>query len=83
MLLREKDQLLAVKEAEEKLIADFLEADGNNKNFHDKDMMEAIVALRSHYGGDSNNGGGFDGVLGKKRRKTQRKSMFSKPNRLN
>ncbi|XWS64822.1 hypothetical protein CRYUN_Cryun05aG0037200 [Craigia yunnanensis] len=64
MLLREKDRMHAVKDAEEKLVADFLEADGNNKNFHDKAMMDAIVALISRDGGDGSNDGGFGGDLG-------------------
>ncbi|XVE90110.1 hypothetical protein DITRI_Ditri20bG0051200 [Diplodiscus trichospermus] len=47
MLLREKYQMLAVKEAEKKSVADFLEADSNNQNFDEKAMMEDIVALMS------------------------------------
>ncbi|XVF06525.1 hypothetical protein REPUB_Repub06bG0056200 [Reevesia pubescens] len=52
MILRENDQILAKKKAEEKLVADFLEADGK-KNFDDqKAMMDAIVALMTSGGGD-------------------------------
>ncbi|XVE90100.1 hypothetical protein DITRI_Ditri20bG0050300 [Diplodiscus trichospermus] len=86
MLLREKDRVVAVKEAEEKLVADFLEADGRNKSFDKKAMMDAIVALRSPESCDGNGGGGFGGVHGKIKRENPEKEnqlMFSKSNRLN
>ncbi|XVF30893.1 hypothetical protein REPUB_Repub16aG0097400 [Reevesia pubescens] len=61
MLLREKDRILEVKKEKEKLVADFLEADGN-KNFDDqKAMLDAIEALMSREGGDGSNAGEFDG----------------------
>ncbi|XP_022744186.1 uncharacterized protein LOC111295087 isoform X1 [Durio zibethinus] len=56
MLVREKDRMVATKEAGDKLVAVFLEADGNNENFDEKAMMAAIVALLSHDGGDDGDG---------------------------
>ncbi|XVF42490.1 hypothetical protein PTKIN_Ptkin01aG0367700 [Pterospermum kingtungense] len=55
MLQREKDRVLAIKEAEDQLVADFLEADGHNMNL---DMLIAVLALIRRGGG---NGGGFGG----------------------
>ncbi|XVF42486.1 hypothetical protein PTKIN_Ptkin01aG0367300 [Pterospermum kingtungense] len=55
MLQREKDRLLAIKEADENLVAAFVEADGNNISL---DELIAILALIRHGG----NGGGFGGV---------------------
>ncbi|XVF30897.1 hypothetical protein REPUB_Repub16aG0097800 [Reevesia pubescens] len=64
MLLREKDRILEVKKEKEKLVADFLEADGN-KNFDDqKAMLDAIEALMSRVSGDGSNAGEFDGIYG-------------------
>ncbi|XP_022719978.1 uncharacterized protein LOC111277827 [Durio zibethinus] len=64
ILMREKDRMLAVKEVEEKLVADFLEAEAN-KNFDDqKAMIDAIVALMSRGAGEGNNAGGVDGGYG-------------------
>ncbi|KAK6232850.1 hypothetical protein QQP08_016240 [Theobroma cacao] len=61
MLTTEKDRVLALKEDGEKLVSDFLEADGK-KNFDDqKAMMDAVVAMINSGGGDGGKGGGFDG----------------------
>ncbi|XVF30894.1 hypothetical protein REPUB_Repub16aG0097500 [Reevesia pubescens] len=55
MLKREKNQMLAVKEANEKLVADCLEA-GDKKNFDaQKDMLGAIeAAMNPGPGGNGN-----------------------------
>ncbi|XVF42489.1 hypothetical protein PTKIN_Ptkin01aG0367600 [Pterospermum kingtungense] len=64
MLLRVKDRGFAVKEAEEKLVADFLEAVGTNKSFDEKAAMKAIVALLGRDGAGGSDGGGLGGVQG-------------------
>ncbi|XVF42484.1 hypothetical protein PTKIN_Ptkin01aG0367000 [Pterospermum kingtungense] len=64
ILLRVKDRALAVKEAEEKLVADFLEAVGSNKSLDEKATMEAIVALLGRDGAGGSDGGGLGGVHG-------------------
>ncbi|XVE90109.1 hypothetical protein DITRI_Ditri20bG0051100 [Diplodiscus trichospermus] len=56
-------RMLPDKEALEKLVADFLEADGNLKNFDAKTMMAVIGALISPDVLDGN-GGGFGSVNG-------------------
>ncbi|XP_022718963.1 uncharacterized protein LOC111277079 isoform X2 [Durio zibethinus] len=64
ILVREKDRMLAVKEVEEKLVADFLEAEAS-KNFDDqKAMIDAIVASMCRGAGEGNNTGGVDGGYG-------------------
>ncbi|XVF42479.1 hypothetical protein PTKIN_Ptkin01aG0366500 [Pterospermum kingtungense] len=64
MLLTVKGRVIEVKEAEEKLVADFLEAVGSNESFDEKATMEAIVALLGHDGAGGSEGGGLGGVHG-------------------
>ncbi|XP_039022505.1 uncharacterized protein LOC120154975 [Hibiscus syriacus] len=60
MLASERDQKLAVKKAVDKLVSEFLQAEGN-KNFDAQKAMEKdIVALMSPDGGDGGNTGGSD-----------------------
>ncbi|XP_022745026.1 uncharacterized protein LOC111295682 [Durio zibethinus] len=59
MLVRKKDRMLATKEAGDRLVDVFLEADGNNENFDETAMMDAILALIRDDGGDD---GGDDVV---------------------
>ncbi|KAK8634115.1 hypothetical protein V6N13_014944 [Hibiscus sabdariffa] len=64
MLMTDKDEMLAVKNTMDKLVADFLEAD-DNKNFDAQKAMEnEIVALMSRDGGrDDDDSGGSDGSV--------------------
>ncbi|XVF30891.1 hypothetical protein REPUB_Repub16aG0097200 [Reevesia pubescens] len=84
MLIREKDRMIAVKEAEEKLVADFLEVDGNKNSDDQKVMLDSIVALMNPCtSDDSNNGKGFGGDYGKNQNPEKVIKCFSKPDRLN
>ncbi|XVE90107.1 hypothetical protein DITRI_Ditri20bG0051000 [Diplodiscus trichospermus] len=57
-------RVLADEEAQEKLFSDFLEADGNLKNFDAKTMMGVLAPFLSPDGPDGNDAGGFGGVYG-------------------